>query len=115
MKLKTFRELPNKKDIKDIVKYIRDYIFPDFFRESGNINNTKKNISKLYLKIVSNNPDLNDFIKQLDDITVILKKDLEFFFDSDPACKSYEEIILTYPGFRAVFSYLIYFIIKNNI
>ena len=26
MKLKTFRELPNKKDIKDIVKYIRDYI-----------------------------------------------------------------------------------------
>ena len=114
MKLKTFRELPNKKDIKDIVKYIRDYIFPDFFRVSGNINNTKKNISKLYLKIVSNNPDLNDFIKQLDDITVILKKDLEFFFDSDPACKSYEEIILTYPGFRAVFSYRISHIFYNQ-
>ena len=114
MKLKTFRELPNKKDIKDIVKYIRDYIFPDFFRESGNINNTKKNISKLYLKIVSNNPELNDFIKQLDDITVILKKDLEFFFDSDPACKSYEEIILTYPGFRAVFSYRISHIFYNQ-
>ncbi len=114
MKLKTFRELPNKKDIKDIVKYIRDYIFPDFFRGSGNINNTKKNISKLYLKIVSNNPDLNDFIKQLDDITVILKKDLEFFFDSDPACKSYEEIILTYPGFRAVFSYRISHIFYNQ-
>lgn len=114
MKLKTFRELPNKKDIKDIVKYIRDYIFPDFFRESGNINNTKKNISKLYLKIVSDNPDLNDFIKQLDDITVILKKDLEFFFDSDPACKSYEEIILTYPGFRAVFSYRISHIFYNQ-
>ena len=114
MKLKTFRELPNKKDIKDIVKYIRDYIFPDFFRESGNINNTKKNISKLYLKIVSNNPDLNDFIKQLDDITVFLKKDLEFFFDSDPACKSYEEIILTYPGFRAVFSYRISHIFYNQ-
>ena len=114
MKLKTFRELPNKKDIKDIVKYIRDYIFPDFFRESGNINNTKKNISKLYLKIVSNNPDLNDIIKQLDDITVILKKDLEFFFDSDPACKSYEEIILTYPGFRAVFSYRISHIFYNQ-
>ena len=114
MKLKTFRELPNKKDIKDIVKYIRDYIFPDFFRESGNINNTKKNISKLYLKIVSDNPDLNDFIKQLDDITVILKNDLEFFFDSDPACKSYEEIILTYPGFRAVFSYRISHIFYNQ-
>ena len=51
MKLKTFRELPNKKDIKDIVKYIRDYIFPDFFRESGNINNTKKK----YIKTLSKN------------------------------------------------------------
>ena len=58
--------------------------------------------------------DLNDFIKQLDDITVILKKDLEFFFDSDPACKSYEEIILTYPGFRAVFSYRISHIFYNQ-
>lgn len=36
-----------------------------------------------------------------------MKKDLEFFFDSDPACKSYDEIILTYPGFRAIFSYRI--------
>ena len=114
MKLKTFKELPNKKDIKDIVNSIRDYIFPDFFRESGNINNTKKRISKLYFKIVSNNPDLNDFMKQLDDISVILKKDLEFFFDSDPACKSYEEIILTYPGFRAIFSYRISHIFYNQ-
>ena len=114
MKLKTFKELPNKKDIKDIVNSIRDYIFPDFFRESGNINNIKKRISKLYFKIVSNNPDLNDFMKQLDDISVILKKDLEFFFDSDPACKSYEEIILTYPGFRAIFSYRISHIFYNQ-
>ena len=114
MKLKTFRELPNKKDIKDIVKYIRDYIFPDFFRESWNINNTKKNISKLYLKIVSKNSNLEDFIKRLDEIKIILKKDLEFFFDSDPACKSYEEIILTYPGFRAVFSYRISHIFYNQ-
>lgn len=120
MKLKTFKELPNKKNIKEIIKYIRDYIFPDFFRKSGKINDIKKNISKLYLKIVlknyenSANSNLEDFIKQLDNIKEILKKDLEFFFDSDPACKSYDEIILTYPGFRAIFSYRISHIFYNQ-
>lgn len=120
MKLKTFKELPNKKNIKEIVKYIRDYIFPDFFRKSGKIDDIKKNISKLYLKIVlknsenSANSNLEDFIKQLDNIKEVLKKDLEFFFDSDPACKSYDEIILTYPGFRAIFSYRISHIFYNQ-
>ncbi len=120
MKLKTFKELPNKKNIKEIIKYIRDYIFPDFFRKSGKIDDIKKNISKLYLKIVfknsknSENSNLEDFIKQLDNIKEVLKKDLEFFFDSDPACKSYDEIILTYPGFRAIFSYRISHIFYNQ-
>lgn len=120
MKLKTFKELPNKKNIKEIIKYIRDYIFPDFFRKSGKIDDIKKNISKLYLKIVfknsknSKNSNLEDFIKQLDNIKEVLKKDLEFFFDSDPACKSYDEIILTYPGFRAIFSYRISHIFYNQ-
>lgn len=117
MKLKTFKELPNKKNIKEIIKYIRDYIFPDFFRKSGKIDDIKKNISKLYLKIVfknSENSNLEDFIKQLDNIKEVLKKDLEFFFDADPACKSYDEIILTYPGFRAIFSYRISHIFYNQ-
>lgn len=120
MKLKTFKELPNKKNIKEIIKYIRDYIFPDFFRKSGKIDDIKKNISKLYLKIVfknsknSENSNLEDFIKQLDNIKEVLKKDLEFFFDSDPACKSYDEIILTYPGFMAIFSYRISHIFYNQ-
>lgn len=114
MKLKTFKELPNKEHIKDIVKSIRDYAFPDFFRETGDVNNIKNNISELYLKIVSNKADLSYFLEKLDEMTIILKKDLEFFFESDPACKSYEEIILTYPGFRAVFHYRISHIFYNQ-
>ena len=42
MKLKTFNELPNQKDIKEIVKLIRDYAFPNFFRESPNKDIVKK-------------------------------------------------------------------------
>ncbi|WP_295154010.1 serine O-acetyltransferase EpsC [uncultured Brachyspira sp.] len=107
MKLKAFNELPSQKDIKDMVKLIRDYIFPNFFRESLNIDILKKRIEKLYIKIVANDFFLLDFMEQIDDITLSLEKDLEFFFESDPASKSYDEIVLTYPGFRAIFHYRI--------
>jgi serine O-acetyltransferase len=36
-----------------------------------------------------------------------LKKDLQFAFDSDPACDSLEEIVYAYPGFSAILSYRI--------
>lgn len=114
MKLKTFNELPNQKDIKEIVKLIRDYAFPNFFRESPNKDIVKKNIAKLYMNIVTNDSYLLDFIEQLDDITLSLHKDLEFFYQSDPASKSYDEIVLTYPGFRAIFHYRIAHIFYNQ-
>ncbi len=114
MKLKTFNELPNQKDIKDIVKLIRDYAFPNFFRESPNRDIVKKSIAKLYMKIVTDDSSLLDFIEQMDDITLSLEKDLEFFFESDPASKSYDEIVLTYPGFRAIFHYRIAHIFYNQ-
>nr|WP_241210469.1 hypothetical protein [Brachyspira hampsonii] len=79
MKLKTFNELPNQKDIKDIVKLIRDYVFPNFFRESPNRDIVKKSIAKLYMKIVTNDSSLLDFIEQLDDIVESLEHDLDFF------------------------------------
>ena len=114
MKLKTFNELPNQKDIRDIVKLIRDYTFPNFFRESPNRDIVKKSIAKLYMKIVSDDSSLLDFVEQLDDITLSLEKDLEFFYQSDPASKSYDEIVFTYPGFRAIFHYRIAHIFYNQ-
>ena len=58
MKLKTFSELPNQKDIREIVKLIRDYAFPNFFRETQNRDIVKKSIAKLYMKIVSDDSSL---------------------------------------------------------
>ena len=112
MKLKTFNELPNQNDIKEIVKLIRDYVFPNFFRETPNKDIVEKNIAELYKKIVSNNSLLLDFIEKLKDIKLSLEKDLEFFYQSDPASKSYDEIVLTYPGFRAIFHYRIAHILQ---
>ena len=42
-----------------------------------------------------------DCLKQLRDV------DLNFFYESDPACDSLEEIKLTYPGFKAIIYYRI--------
>ena len=114
MKLKTFSELPNQKDIKEIIKLVRDYVFPNFFRESENKDMVKKSIARLYMKVVTDDSALLDFIEQLDDIAVSLERDLEFFFQSDPASKSYDEIVLTYPGFRAIFNYRIAHIFYNQ-
>lgn len=114
MKLKTFKELPNQKDIREMIKLIRDYAFPNFFRETENRDKVKKSIARLYMKIVTDDSQLLDFIEQLDDITLSLEKDLEFFFQSDPASKSYDEIVLTYPGFRAIFNYRIAHIFYNQ-
>ena len=107
MKLKRFDELPNQKNIKCMINLIRDYIFPNFFRETPDIYIIKKNISEFYTKIVIDKSNLSNFIDELDNIKISLENDLDFFFQSDPASKSYDEIVLTYPGFRAIFHYRI--------
>ena len=47
------------------------------------------------------------FILSLNNVEEILKEDLEFFLDSDPAATSVEEIKLAYPGFKAIAIYRI--------
>ena len=43
------------------------------------------------------------FFSHLEEVKDILSKDIEMFYESDPACESYEEVILTYPGFYAIY------------
>ena len=40
--------------------------------------------------------------EELDCLESINKKDLEFFYECDPAADSLEEIKLTYPGYKAI-------------
>ena len=49
----------------------------------------------------------DDFFKELPSIYELTKKDIKAMFDGDPAAKSEEEIIVTYPGFYAIASYRI--------
>ena len=65
-------------------------------------------LSKVFYEYIDNNPNnYTVFINELNIIRNILKEDLDFFMDSDPAASSKEEIKLTYPGFRAIAIYRI--------
>ena len=60
-------------------------------------------VKKLYLSYIKNDEkEADSFVKSLPRVREQLKEDLNFFVDSDPAVDSEEEIILAYPGFRAI-------------
>ena len=65
-------------------------------------------IKKSFIKYIDDNED--NAKKYCDYLLVAekeLKEDLQFFFDSDPAADSLDEIILSYPGFLAISYYRI--------
>ena len=65
-------------------------------------------VKKFYLFSINRNEEEADkFIAELPRIRKELDEDLHFFMDSDPAADSYEEIILAYPGFKAIRFYRI--------
>ena len=56
-----------------------------------------------FIKHVDNNlENAKKYASYLPSIEKALQEDLKFFFDSDPAANSLEEIVVTYPGFLAI-------------
>lgn len=63
---------------------------------------------KLYLSSIKNDEkEAEALVSALPGIKKQLKEDLRFFMDSDPAVDSEEEVILAYPGFKAIRYYRI--------
>ena len=61
-----------------------------------------------YLDIIKNDEEEADkFVNELPRVRKELKEDLAFFMDSDPAIDSEEEVLLAYPGFKAIRYYRI--------
>ena len=60
-------------------------------------------VKNLYLKNIHNNEaEAEQFVNALPKVRKQLKEDLQFFMKSDPAIDSEEEVILAYPGFKAI-------------
>ena len=65
-------------------------------------------LSKVFYEYIDNNSNnYTAFIGELNVVRNILKEDLDFFMDSDPAAVNKEEIKLAYPGYRAIAIYRI--------
>ena len=56
---------------------------------------------------------LSVFTTKMNGLKESILKDIEFTFNSDPACNSYEEVLSTYPGFLAILYYRIAHILYN--
>lgn len=121
--------LPNKKEIINFIKDMRSVIFPEYF----GVDSSARMFPEHYVGYRLN--DLYDslqeqievaflyqgeeyetakehaenvtekFFSSLPEIQRILLTDLQAGFDGDPAAKSKEEIIFSYPGFYAIYVY----------
>ena len=108
---KCFETFPKRNEVKEFLKEVKSYMYPNYFEDAGDdLNAFKKKklelIKKLYLKSICKTT-VDGFISVIDDIKNKLDKDLEFFYESDPAADSKDEIIMAYRGFMAIAYYRI--------
>ena len=76
------------------------------------IDDNDENLEPLFNKAIdSNKENFVAFLSELKNVQSILKDDLKFFMDSDPAASSLDEIKLAYPGFKAIAIYRVSHII----
>lgn len=70
--------------------------------------NNQQTIRELFLSVVDNNIEkCKEFESKLPSLKKELEADLAFFIESDPAAQSEQEILLAYPGFKAISAYRI--------
>lgn len=122
----------SKKNVIQILKDVRDIIFPGYFNSlSSNASNAKiflkervqNSLVNEINKIVKNTSYeldvkmiVSNFLDELNEVVKVLKTDLEASYNGDPAATDYNEIIITYPGFFAITVHRIAHILyKSNI
>ena len=108
---KCFETFPKRDEVKKFLKELKSYMYPNYFEDAGdNIDSFKKKklevIKKIYLKSICKTT-WDKFVLVIDEIKAKLDKDLEFFYEADPAADSKDEIIMAYPGFMAIAYYRI--------
>lgn len=122
--------LPNRKGVIDIVRDMKAVIFPGYFDEDYGAGTFPEyymgyRLNDLYerlkeqirIALCHGSEDGNacfceraeeicvEFFEQLPEIQTLLLKDVQAGFDGDPAAKSKEEIIFSYPGLFAIYVY----------
>lgn len=106
MNSKIIKYFPPRKQIYDLVESVYDMLF----FEDNSIEKTQKHIAEYVKAQTAFRPYFKEteaVINQLPQIRIDLLQDAEFFNNSDPAAENIEEVIITYPGFFALYCYRI--------
>ena len=116
--------VPSRKEIINVIKDIQELMFPDYFRRAENENKNrreildtafivmKRQISAAYSfsgsgEVVDTESLAYAILDKIPAIKDALIKDVQAIYEGDPAARSPEEIILSYPGFYAISIYRI--------
>lgn len=103
-----WKDNPNKTKIIEFSNLIIDYLFPNYFNEINDINLLNNNCHFYFQNYISNDENIEKaFFEKLPFIYKSLLCDLEMTFNSDPACNSITEALITYPGMYAIIIYRI--------
>jgi serine O-acetyltransferase len=128
---------PTKQSVITILTLLKEILFPGFYGSYDLNDSTLEDITKrrlleleelmtaeitkslLWKNHVKNNEAQlsfskedaekisNAFLENLSNLRLVLKSDAEAVFEGDPAAKSINEVILSYPGFEAIMVYRI--------
>ncbi len=116
-------QLPDRMEVREMMEEFRTLLFPDYeeitskgMLETVISRHMERASNLLYhsalLAYLITDDELNaekkaqkitsELLEELPSIREMLKKDGEAGYDGDPAAKSVSEIILSYPGFKAI-------------
>ncbi len=124
--------LPNKSNIVAILEGIRDILFPGYYGISGLCWENAQyyigsKVDQLFIKLsdeicksirheCAEDPYIErtgaeqyatDFFRKIPKLRELLAEDVQAAYDGDPAAKSLDEIIFSYPGIMAITTYRI--------
>ena len=116
--------VPSRREVVLIIKKLRTLMFPEYFslpEDEGKsrvhladevLMLLKRQLTAAYsfadtLPLVDTEDLALDILERMTDIKELLFKDITAIYEGDPAARSPEEIILSYPGFYAISIYRI--------
>ena len=100
-----------RKEVIALSNHLRSLMIPSCYRTDSSFEDIYDFVAKMIHKAYAYKNEVYDktitdkLFERFSTIISQLAKDLEFFYESDPACESREEIILAYPGFYAILIY----------
>ena len=103
-----YNEIPNICKINDFLREIKNYLFPNYFCKVDSKEDSLKHAYELFEKYISKDKNKEkELFESLNSIYQSILTDLEMTYNSDPACNSIEEALITYPGIYAIVTYRI--------